>query len=656
MSRYLLVIGMVLCHDLLYCQDAGLSELITGIAEELAEDDSEEEEIAAYIDRLNELAENPVKINSGNPEEISRIFFLTDFQVKLLADYISTTGRLLSVFELAGIPGFDRETAEMMIPFITMGYKSEDDNEPGHLENNLITNVSMKSFIKDSAFPGSPLKFLAKYRFNANGYSGGLTLEKDPGEKFFTGEPPLPDFLSAFISYNGQGIIKKIIIGDYSARFAQGININTGPRMGLSVISPGFMTARDEIRPYTSSDENRFFRGIAAELSIGNTGLQLFISGNNYDATLGSVTGGSKDIIENFYPAGLHNTRSLLSKRDAIRVNAGGINLFYRLKNARIGLTCSDTRFSLPVNPTGNLPEDAYSFRGRESTNFSAYYKGFIKNLLLYGEFSSVSFKNHAFVQGISLRPSDRLTINLMLRHYDPGFFSMYGKGPGMGSASCNEKGILGNFVFEAASHLFISAGCDVSHYPWLKYRCSFPSSGVKEEIKMQYNPGEKINIDMAYSYRFSMRDSSNVSGIPGINETEAHTMKGMFRYHLNDRTAFTTRIFYKIVSPEKSRGMLLLQDVSCRPWQFPLTIWARFCCFNTYDWDSRLYVYENDLLYSFMVPAFSGRGSRICIMTCYDLSSSSEIRVKYGITTLAGNDNSMKNSGELKLQFRLHF
>jgi len=32
----------------------------------------------------------------------------------------------------------------------------------------------------------------------------------------------------------------------------------------------------------------------------------------------------------------------------------------------------------------------------------------------------------------------------------------------------------------------------------------------------------------------------------------------------------------------------------------------ARYCIYNTDDWDSRIYLYENDLLYSFSIPAFS--------------------------------------------------
>ena len=90
------------------------------IAGELAENDQNTDLVNMYIDQLGELSENPVKINSADEAEISRLFFLSDFQVKALADHIRTTGNIVSAYEIASIPGFDRHSAEMILPFITL--------------------------------------------------------------------------------------------------------------------------------------------------------------------------------------------------------------------------------------------------------------------------------------------------------------------------------------------------------------------------------------------------------------------------------------------------------------------------------------------------------------------------------------------------------
>jgi hypothetical protein len=654
MAKYLVILFSVSFPTWSFSQETNLSNVIINIAEELAADDSDPEAAASYIERLYELSENPVKLNSSGEDEISRLFFLSDFQVKALADYAHSSGRIISVFELVNIPGFDKETVEMMIPFITLDNKVNMNSDSVRWRNTSITNLSVKSGNADTTSLGSPWKMLTKYKFKAGGFSGGFTVEKDPGEKLFTGKPPLPDFLSAHLAFNGSGLIRKLIVGDYSARFGQGTNINTGIRTGLSLTSPGYMSASDEIRPYTSTDENNFFRGVAAEFSIKNLGLSLFYSKNYSDATLGSSSGSSKDYIENFYMSGIHNTSTLLLKKDAISELVYGINLSYNFNNVRIGLVWSEDRFSLPVNPTGNDPENIFAFEGDRNNLYTIYYNSLIKRILLYGEFSTNEYKKYAFVQGLSFRPSDRLTLNFLFRNYNSGYISFHGRGPGSGSATGNEQGILGNFIFEAAKHLFISGGCDIQHFPWLKYRCSAPSWGMKQEIKVRFLPAEKLTIDASYNYRFSMADNPETNGIPEQNQIITKSIKCSVRYSLYDNLTLGTRIDYKIVDPSGSRGMLFLEDINYRFRQVPVTLWFRYCIFNTDDWDSRLYTYENDLLYSFSIPALYGKGSRVYLMTGWKISNKTELRFKYSISSKAGNQGGIKDTEEFRIQVKV--
>ncbi|MFA5820052.1 MAG: hypothetical protein WC854_12345, partial [Bacteroidales bacterium] len=541
-------------------------------------------------------------------------------------------------------------------PFITLDSKTTVNSDSVHWRNTSITNLSIRSGNDDTTSLGSTWKILTKYKFTAGSFSGGFTAEKDPGEKFFSANPPLPDFLSANLTYIGSGLIRRLIVGDYSARFGQGTNINTGIRTGLSLTAPGYMSASDEIKPYTSTDENNFFRGVAAEFSYENLGLTLFYSKNYSDATLGSLSGSSKDYIENFYLAGIHNTSSLLQKKDAIYELAYGINLSYNFNNVRVGFTWSGDRFSLPVKMTGNDPVDIFDFEGDRNNLYTFSYNGLIKRILLYGEFSTNEYKKYAIIQGLSFRPSDRLTINFIFRNYSAGYISFHGKGPGGGSASGNEQGILGNFTFEAAKHLFISGGCDIQQFQWLKYRCSSPSSAMRQEIRVRFTPTETLTIDASYNYRFSMVDNTEANGIPEQKQIITKSIKGSVRYSPYENLTLGTRIDYKVVDPSGSKGMLLLQDMVYRFRQLPVTLWFRYCIFQTDDWDSRLYTYENDLLYSFSIPALSGEGSRSYIMAKWEISDNAELRVKYGLTSLIESGTSTKNNKELKIQFKIQF
>ncbi len=291
-------------------QDEKISDIISSIAEELADDETDPEAAAIYSEKLYDLIEKPVMINNADESELSRLFFLTDFQVKALADYIHSTGKIISLYEIASVPGFDRDLTRMISPFISLDAEKRVNSEPVRLKTNLLTSFSARFPSAVTASPGPPWKSLTRYKFAAGRFSGGFTAEKDAGEKLLSGRPPLPDFLSASIAWTGKGIVRKLIAGDIGARFGMGTSINTGLRTGLSLTQSGYLSGGDEIKSYTSTDENIFFRGAAAQFQIRKTGLSFIYSVNRIDATLDTAENGSDLFIETFQRSGLHNTAS----------------------------------------------------------------------------------------------------------------------------------------------------------------------------------------------------------------------------------------------------------------------------------------------------------------------------------------------------------
>ena len=127
---------------------------------------------------------------------------------------------------------------------------------------------------------------LTRYKMTSGRIDGGFTIEKDAGEKFLYGTPPLPDFLSGYISYYSGGFLRKLIIGDFSARFGNGTNLNTSIRTGYIINSAGFMPDRNAFRPYTSTDANKFLIGIAVETGTHNLRVSFFYSRHKTVATV----------------------------------------------------------------------------------------------------------------------------------------------------------------------------------------------------------------------------------------------------------------------------------------------------------------------------------------------------------------------------------
>lgn len=638
-----------------YPQEEKIPDYIMEAAEELSEYDTDADAAGEFAVRLSELAEKPIRINTADENELSGLFFLTDFQIKSLADYIRKTGKIYTIYEIAAIPGFDASLARMIAPFVSLDDYKQINGKPSGFRNDLLSNFTLKYPEADTSAPGESWKILARYRFSAGKFSGHITSEKDAGEKLFPGKMPVTDFLSAGLVWEGAGLIRKVIAGDFGARYGLGTAINTGLRTGLSLTQTGYLTGGDEIRPYTSGDENLFFRGVAVQLRRGNTGMTMFCSRNRIDASTDTAENSQMVTIRTFQRSGLHTTASSLASKDAVAESSYGISFSTDIRALRLNLLWVQNRFSVPVMNNDPSPGELYDFSGRTSSTASAAYRYMPGRLLLYGEISLNLPDRKAWVQGISFRPSDRLSVNMVYRHYDPGFFSFHGKGLFSSSSGDNSEGLFGNFIFEAARHLFLSAGADVRSHPWLRYRCSAPSTTFGREIRLRYLPTENFSFEAVYSKRASVYDITESTGIKKQNETEASLLKLSFRYLASDHLTLTTRIDCKRVSPSGSEGIIMLQDVSWRISGIPATLWFRHCIIRTGDWDSRIYAYENDLVNSFSVPALWGNGSRTCIMLTVKAWKSTDLRIKFASGDSYGSEGN-KNSGEMKIQVRVRF
>jgi hypothetical protein len=246
--------------------------------------------------------------------------------------------------------------------------------------------------------------------------------------------------------------------------------------------------------------------------------------------------------------------------------------------------------------------------------------------------------------------------MNLLYRDYNPGFTCFHGKGLFSSSSGDNVRGMFGNFTYEAARHLFVIAGCDLRYYPWLKYRCSAPSMAIGREVRIKFLPSDKITIEAVNKYCVSMLNDQEASGIDKQENIFSRLIKGTVKYSPDDNLTLGIRLDYKSAEPGMARGMLLLQDLNYRFSKIPVSVWLRYCIFRTDNWDSRLYAYENDLLYSFSIPALSGEGSRSYIMIAWKASEFIDFRIKYGLTDLIPEDDAVKETQEFKMQLRMRF
>jgi competence ComEA-like helix-hairpin-helix protein len=117
---YLVFSFLILWPALLQAQQPGARyKSFDDFLESLLEESDETTEYASLVEELQELHENPIRINTASPEEMQKIPFLNELQASRIIEYRRKHGPFFSVFELASIPGIGRDLAEKISFFIT---------------------------------------------------------------------------------------------------------------------------------------------------------------------------------------------------------------------------------------------------------------------------------------------------------------------------------------------------------------------------------------------------------------------------------------------------------------------------------------------------------------------------------------------------------
>ncbi len=592
---------------------------------------SDEYDAEGIFENLAELRERPVLINSGDEEEIARLFFLTDFQVKVLAEYVTRNGPAVSVYEIALLPGFDRNTAMLAAPYLSLDVFPEGRAGRGGTTTVIATSSArLPSGDSDETAVRASLRL----RHKGTALSYGLTAENDPGEPFGFRDTPGADFVSGHIMYERNGTVSRIIAGDYSLRFGEGLVFSSSGWQGSRLVSPSFMTGRTVISPYVSTEENSFFRGAGCVLGTMTSGLIVFISSNAIDARVVADPGDSSVYISNLVKGGLHDTESGKNAHNSLTESIAGFHISAGKDMIRGGITASFTHFSLPFSSGVTGAETVYDFSGNKLFNLGFDLKAGTGKILLFSETAWSFPGSMAFTGGIRAAPTGRVTLNLTGRHYAPDYYTFHANSYRSGSSVANEYGIAGNVHLEAARHLFLSAGVDIYRIPWLRYRSSAPSTGSSVEVRGEYMPRDALNLRLVYlasDREYDMQGDNR--GVAPSHRDKREQLTAMLVYSPSESVRSTTRAGYCSLNGGEERGYMLCQDIALSLSHVPVRVWFRYALYSTDSYASRLYAWENDMLYGFSVPAMYGEGSRTALMVSWKPFSSLELRAKYSVS-----------------------
>ncbi len=646
--RRLFAILVVLLFQTVYAQTDSILT-IDELVDNFLESANENTESSQIYSLFEYLLENPVNINSASTSDLLKIPFLDYPTAEKIISTVKTRGKVTSLAFLDSLDWLATETARNIKPFLTTsGIKSiTETKETGkkffaEIRSRMQTDLQNRKGFSENKFKGTKIKSYNRTKLNyGNKYFLTLLTEKDAGEKSLT------DFFSWNLSLNGSGFLDKIILGDYLVEFGQGLAL-----WSPYAFSKGSEAVRSVIkRPrgiikYSSTDENRFFRGFATAFVLGVLRLNLFYSLKNTDATF---TDDSLHINSLVY-GGYHRTESEIAKKDLVKENSFGTIISSQPFNTlKINYLFYKLNYSLPfaTNKQFGLTGSMFNFQ-----SFSLDY--YWKFLTLSSEiaYNSVSV---ASIFNFRLNLTKVFNLIFSFRNYPRNYFNLNANGFGEQNATQNETGFYTGIVWRN-QYGIINIYYDLYRFPYSTFTNFFPAKGNDFMIDFLSRTFNSTQVRLKYKREEKPKDFSTESKNTITNSLRADIIVGNKIF--STRSRFELK-YYETENSGTEKGVLIFQELNWRCCS-KLFLSGRIIFFNTDSFFSRLYEYEKNIRGVFYNPALFGKGVRWYLLAKLKLIDFIELSLKYAETykpfeqTLGSGYSELPSNLENNLAFQL--
>lgn len=540
------------------------------------------EEVDSYeVERLGVFLSRPLAVNLAAPASLAESGLFTAYQAASLSDYRKRHGDLLSFEELAMVDGFGRTVVERLKPFITLA----GGTVPGRYEDRgFQSSVDLKS-----AWGKSGLQtYGVKYKMKAGKrWSAGTALSRTSQAGSMA-----PDAFSGYLVYDFRKTPGKVIIGDFNARFGQGLALWNG--MGLSGLnSPSsFLKRTSGLTPSSSFNGNYSLRGAALDLTLKNVKLSTFMAVDKEN------TG-----VPGLLPA---------------------VNIALLRRYGIISMThYADLSFIADIASIVDM---------KTSVDLAVCHYG----VDLFAEASYDWYKEVvACLAGVVFPIREDARIASMLRFYPPDFSSEYSAAAASTSKCSNEYALTlsGEFPKDL---IFI----DAAYFPSAK-------SGDDTEASLQVRLAYERDFQLGNSCNLKLRLAERMRSWGVESRTEA---RATFTYSSEGWSA-TLR-----ADAVRASGNGVLGYIEGGHKGETLSIYLRYGMFCIDDWDDRIYVYERDAPGAFNVPAYYGRGLWGAVTASLRYTRALRLYARAGKTEYPFMKSKKSGRAELKLHAVFEF
>lgn len=541
----------------IHAESFTLDDILEDIYNQLSEDG--EIPMEDVQEELIEIAQNPINLNQTTANELSRLHFLSDEQIDaiLLYQYLHP---FQEIYELQLIDCLKDYEIRNLLPFVYVGEAKEEKNMYfREVFHYAKHEITLRTDARNiEDFEGDPMYGKLRYRFNyQNRVMAGVTIGRTPGATWENIN------YGGFIELRDMGPMKRIVAGNYQAHFGYGLVIGSPFKRGKTAYIQSTATTDEGLKKFGSvGDSYNYFHGVGATAKVS-----------------------SWADISAFY--------SLRERKEEWN-HVIGVNATGRWNRLKVGITAVENIHQ--PTPKNSLEEmELVSTQAVMGVN-ARWNQGKVD---IWGELATSQGNQWGIggIAGIRYTPISDINLLAIYRYYSPYFDNIYANALCSWTRMRDEHGGYFGVEYNRLKNWQLSAFGDV----W--------KSGFETMAQADFIPQKDYR--MHTRFRVKRKD-----------EKDIYSLRWNMVYEFG-QWKMKTQADGNLVQTNNALtyGWSLLQDVEYRFSQVPIVLQLRAQAFDAQEWNNRVYIYENDVLYAYAIPFVYGLGGRFWLNARYKIN-----------------------------------
>ena len=536
------------------------------------------------VERLCVLMRRPMRLNVSSQAELLECELLSRYQVASLLDYRERNGWVMSFMELAAVDGFGQDFVERIRPFVSLDLPSAEGGSK--LDNEILLRTVMKT--KDGNLRYS---YASRYLIESGkSWSAAVNFSRSLDASRFR-----PDLIGGHFCWRLRKVPLKLIVGDFNARFGQGLTLWNGMIMSAYESPSSFMRRPSGITASGSLTGKYAYTGLASTAEFGN-----FV----FSAML-SVPG----------------IKQAWDRPDEMALMPA-INLTYNWRNGQAGIT----HYSVFSGP-GSRP---YLPDMKTSADMALCVRGI-------DVFSELTYdwvaRGLSGMTGVVFPVGEKLDMAAALRLSKEEYALALSAGV-LSGKWMNSRGTDGS---QRRNEVLLSA--DVTYCPEPKDDARNHSLQMKFRAQWNYIVTETISVIVRLTER-------------------ARSWGTMFRTDLRTDLKWSSEYFSSSIRMNFLRcvGTSFMSYAEGGFRRSKVSLYLRQGVFLVDEWDDRIYVYERDVPGAFNVPACYGRGLWTSFVSSWKPARGLNFNIRVAYTAYPFMKERKPGRAELSFQFVSRF